>query len=221
MAGRTRLTLTCPRAFPREPECFLINNYGRLFSEITASSLVKVDVHGSIRSGPTTISSAGFTIHGAIYKARSDVNCVMHTHTRPGTGIAVLKKGLRPISQDVLEVYDELAYHEYGQPSEEAEGVALGLSCQQGDSIVLRNHGLLTVGATIPGALHRMYMLNRACEIEIIARSLREDPTPIEPEVVAEYARRAKKRRAKPEFGVLEWRAAMRQIEARGTEWRL
>lgn len=117
---------------PNEPNCFLINNYGALFSEITASSLVKVDVHGKIYSGPGVLNSAGFTIHGGIYKARADANCVMHTHTRPGTGIAVLKRGLRPISQDALEVYDELAYHEYGQPSEKAEGLALGLSCQQG-----------------------------------------------------------------------------------------
>ncbi|MDH2348383.1 class II aldolase/adducin family protein [Bradyrhizobium sp. SSUT77] len=205
---------------PCEPESFLINNYGVLFSEITASSLVKVDIHGKIQSGPGTLNSAGFTIHGGIYKARPDVNCVMHTHTRPGTGIAVLKRGLRPISQDVLEVYDELAYHEYGQPSQEAEGLALGVSCQQGDSIILRNHGLLTVGATIPGALHRMYMLNRACEIEIIARGLGEDPTPIDPGVVAEYGRRIKRQRATPEFGMLEWRAAIRQIEGRGTNWR-
>lgn len=205
---------------PDEPDCFLINNYGALFSEITASSLVKVDIHGKIYSGPGALNSAGFTIHGGIYKARPDANCVMRTHTRPGTGIAVLKRGLRPISQDALEVYDELAYHEYGQPSKEAEGLALGLGCQQGDSIILRNHGLLTIGAIIPGALHRMYMLNRACEIDIIARSLGEDPTPVAPEVVAEYARRAKKRRTMLSFGEPEWRAAVRQIEARGTNWR-
>lgn len=205
---------------PGEPECFLINNYGELFNEITASSLVKVDVHGKIHSGTGTLNSAGFTIHGGVYKARPDANCVMHTHTRPGTGISVLKRGLRPISQDVLEVYDELAYHEYGQPTEEAGGLALGMSCQRGDSIILHNHGLLTVGATIPAALYRMYMLDRSCQIEIIARSLGEHPTLIGPEVITEYARRAKIRRARPEFGVPEWRAAMRQIESRGTDWR-
>jgi ribulose-5-phosphate 4-epimerase/fuculose-1-phosphate aldolase len=205
---------------PGEPDCFLINNYGELFNEITASSLVKVDLHGNILSKGDSFNPAGFTIHGGVYKARRDVNCVMHTHTRPGTGISFLKKGLRPISQDVLEGYDELAYHEYDQPTEEAEGEALGVSCQEGNAIILRNHGLLTVGSNVANAFYRMYMLNRACEIEIIARGLGEEPTPIAPEVVAEFGRRIQRSRATPTFGMKEWLAATRQIEGRGTDWR-
>ena len=96
----------------------------------------------------------------------------------------------------------------------------LGLTCQQGEAVVLRNHGLLTVGKNIPSALRRMYMLERACEVEIIARGLGEEPTPIEPEVIEGYAARAKAQRASPEFGMADWRAAVRQIEGKGTDWR-
>ena len=205
---------------PGEPKCFLINNYGDLFSEVTASSLVKMDLDGNVHSKDGKFNAAGFTIHSGVYKAKPDGNCVMHTHTRAGTGVSVLKKGLRPISQDVLAVYDELAYHDYGMPASQEECDALGVTCQQGESVVLRNHGLLTVGATIPAALRRMYMLERACEVEIIARSLGEEPTPIEPEVMESYAKRAKAQRASPEFGMADWKAAVRQIEGKGSDWR-
>src|SRR6266850_1184819 len=99
---------------PGEPNAFLINNYGDLFHEITASSLVKMDLDGNVHSKDGSFNAAGFTIHSGVYKARPDANCVMHTHTRAGTGISVLKKGLRPISQDALAVLDDLVYHEYG-----------------------------------------------------------------------------------------------------------
>jgi ribulose-5-phosphate 4-epimerase/fuculose-1-phosphate aldolase len=205
---------------PGEPKCFLINNYGDLFHEITASSLVKMDLDGKVHSKDGSFNAAGFTIHSGVYKARPDVNCVMHTHTRAGTGISVLKKGLRPISQDALAVLDELVYHEYGMPTSQEECDSLGVSCQQGESVVLRNHGLLTVGKTIPAALRRMYMMERACEVEVIARGLGEEPAPIDEDVVQQYAARAKAQRASPEFGVSDWKAAVRQIEGRGTDWR-
>ena len=205
---------------PGEPTAFLINNYGDLFHEITASSLVKLDLDGTVYSKDGSFNAAGFTIHSGVYKARPDVNCVMHTHTRAGTGISVLKKGLRPISQDALAVLDEVVYHEYGMPTSQEECDALGVSCQQGSCVVLRNHGLLSVGATIPAALRRLYMMERACEVEIIARGLGEEPAPIEDDVVQSYAARAKAQRASPEFGVTDWKAALRLIEGKGFDWR-
>ena len=205
---------------PGEPTAFLINNYGDLFHEITASSLVKLDLDGTVYSKDGSFNAAGFTIHSGVYKARPDVNCVMHTHTRAGTGISVLKKGLRPISQDALAVLDEVVYHEYGMPTSQEECDALGVSCQQGSCVVLRNHGLLSVGATIPAALRRLYMMERACEVEIIARGLDEEPAPIEDEVVQGYAARAKAQRASPEFGMTDWKAALRLIEGKGSDWR-
>jgi ribulose-5-phosphate 4-epimerase/fuculose-1-phosphate aldolase len=205
---------------PGEPTAFLINNYGDLFHEITASSLVKLDLDGTVYSKDGSFNAAGFTIHSGVYKARPDVNCVMHTHTRAGTGISVLKKGLRPISQDALAVLDEVVYHEYGMPTSQEECDALGVSCQQGSCVVLRNHGLLSVGATIPAALRRLYMMERACEVEIIARGLDEEPAPIEDDVVESYAARAKAQRASPEFGMTDWKAAVRLIEGKGSDWR-
>ena len=205
---------------PGEPTAFLINNYGDLFHEITASSLVKLDLDGTVHSKDGSFNAAGFTIHSGVYKARPDANCVMHTHTRAGTGISVLKKGLRPISQDALAVLDEVVYHEYGMPTSQEECDALGVSCQQGSCVVLRNHGLLSVGATIPAALRRLYMLERACEVEIIARGLDEEPAPIEDDVVQSYAARAKAQRASPEFGMTDWKAALRLIEGKGSDWR-
>jgi ribulose-5-phosphate 4-epimerase/fuculose-1-phosphate aldolase len=205
---------------PGEPTAFLINNYGDLFHEITASSLVKMDLDGTVYSKDGSFNAAGFTIHSGVYKARPDANCVMHTHTRAGTGISVLKKGLRPISQDALAVLDEVVYHEYGMPTSQEECDALGVSCQQGSCVVLRNHGLLSVGATIPAALRRLYMMERACEVEIIARGLDEEPAPIEDEVVQSYAARAKAQRASPEFGMTDWKAAIRLIEGKGSDWR-
>jgi ribulose-5-phosphate 4-epimerase/fuculose-1-phosphate aldolase len=203
-----------------DPKCFLINNYGDLFHEITASSLVKMDLDGKVYSKDGRFNAAGFTIHSGVYKARPDGNCVMHTHTRAGTGISTLKKGLRPISQDALSVLDDVVYHEYGMPTSDKECEALGVSCQGGSSVVLRNHGLLTVGATIPAALRRLYMLERACEVEIIARSLGEEPTPIDEDVVRRYGERARQQRASPEYGMSYWNAALRQIEGKGTDWR-
>ena len=205
---------------PGEPTAFLINNYGEMFHEITASSLIKMDMQGNVIGRQGRFNAAGFTIHSGVYKARPDVNCVMHTHTRAGTGISVLKKGLRPISQDALAVLDELVYHEYGMPTSQEECDALGVSCQQGSCVVLRNHGLLSVGATIPAALRRLYMLERACEVEIIARGLDEEPAPIEDDVVQSYAARAKAQRASPEFGMTDWKAALRLIEGKGSDWR-
>ena len=205
---------------PGAPTAFLINNYGDLFHEITASSLVKLDLDGTVYSKDGSFNAAGFTIHSGVYKARPDVNCVMHTHTRAGTGISVLKKGLRPISQDALAVLDEVVYHEYGMPTSQEECDALGVSCQQGSCVVLRNHGLLSVGATIPAALRRLYMMERACEVEIIARGLDEEPAPIEDDVVQSYAARAKAQRASPEFGMTDWKAAVRLIEGKGSDWR-
>jgi len=205
---------------PGEPKCFLINNYGDLFDEITASSLVKMDIDGNVYGDGGKFNAAGFTIHSGVYKARPDANCVMHTHTRAGAGVSVLKQGLRPITQDALAVYDDLVYHEYGMPTSQEECDALGVTCQNGNSVVLRNHGLLTVGASIPGALRRMYMLERACEVEVIARGLDEEPVPIDPDVIRQYGERARQQRANPEYGMTYWKAALRQIEGKGSDWR-
>ena len=150
---------------------FLINPYGLLFEEITASSLVKIDLSGNpVEQTTYPVNPAGFVIHSAIHAAREDAQCVLHTHTRAGCAVAAQREGLLPVNQISLEFYDRVGYHDY-------EGVALNLAEQerlvadlgQHPALILRNHGLLTVGETPGEAFLRMYYLNRACEIQTTA----------------------------------------------------
>jgi ribulose-5-phosphate 4-epimerase/fuculose-1-phosphate aldolase len=206
---------------PGEPDAFLINNYGEMFDEITASSLVKMDMEGNVLGDAGgKFNAAGFTIHSGVYKARSDANCVLHTHTRAGAGLSLLRHGLRPISQDALHVLDDLVYHEYGVPASKEECEELGRSCAHGSCVVLLNHGLLTLGETIPGAVMRIYMLERACEVELIARTLDEPPVHIAPDVVEKAAARMKKRRAAPDYGLPEWQGLVRTVDRKGFDYR-
>jgi ribulose-5-phosphate 4-epimerase/fuculose-1-phosphate aldolase len=205
---------------PDEPDTFLINRYGEMFDEVTASSLIKMDMDGNVLGEDGKFNNAGFTIHSGVYKARPDANCVLHTHTRAGAGVALLDHGLRPISQDALQVLDDVAYHPYGVPASVEECEALGRTCAHGSCVVLLNHGLLTYGPTIHGALMRLYMLERACELELIARNLDEKPMQIEPHVVAKAAERMKKMRDTEGYGLMEWQGLVRTVERRGAEYR-
>lgn len=152
---------------------FLINPYGLMFDEITASNLVKIDLHGhAVEPSPYPVNPAGFVIHSAIHGAREDAQCVLHTHTRAGCAVAALECGLLPVNQISMEFYGKVAYHDY-------EGVALDLSEQQrlvadlGQQpvMILRNHGLLTVGRSVSEAFMRMYYLEKACEIQLSAQA--------------------------------------------------
>ncbi len=206
---------------PSEPNHFLINNYGEMFDEITASSLVKMDMEGNVIGGSEgKFNAAGFTIHSGVYKARPDANCVLHTHTRAGGGVSLLKQGIRPISQDALHVYDDIVYHEYGVPASVEECEALGKSLANGGGcVVLLNHGLLTLGETIAGSVMRLYMLERACELELIARQLGGPPVFIEQYVVEKAAARMQKLRPQASYGLAEWRGLVRTAERNGFDW--
>ncbi|MEU3612891.1 class II aldolase/adducin family protein [Streptomyces sp. NPDC006872] len=149
---------------------FLINPYGLLFEEITASNLVKIDLSGhpvEPERTPHPVNPAGFVIHSAIHAARPDARCVLHTHTRAGCAVAAQEEGLLPLNQISMEFYGRLGYHSY-------EGVALNLAEQRRlvadldghPAMILRNHGLLTVGETPAQAFLRMYYLDKACEIQ-------------------------------------------------------
>jgi ribulose-5-phosphate 4-epimerase/fuculose-1-phosphate aldolase len=152
---------------------FLINPYGLMFDEITASSLVKIGLDGNkVLESPYSINPAGFTIHSAVHAAREDALCVMHLHTRHGVAISAKKDGLLPISQQSLFSLASLAYHNY-------EGLALNddekprLVTDLGDknNLILRNHGLLTIGSNAAEAFLAMYNLERACEIQLMAEA--------------------------------------------------
>jgi ribulose-5-phosphate 4-epimerase/fuculose-1-phosphate aldolase len=205
---------------PGEPNCFLINNYGEMFDEITASSLVKMDLDGNVLSGAGKFNNAGFTIHSGVYKGRTDANCVMHTHTRAGAGISLIERGLRPISQDALQVLDDVAYHPYGVPASAEECEALAKSCAHGSCVVLMNHGLLTHAPTVHGAFYRMWNMERACELELIARTIDASPVVIEEAVIQRAGERMRRRRGTPEYGLAEFNGLVRTVERKGASFR-
>ena len=158
---------------PGERECFLINPYGMLFEEITASSLVLVDeTCEKLRDNPYPVNPAGFVIHSAIHQARPDVQCVLHTHTVDGVAVSAQREGLLPISQQASVVLQGLAYHDYeGIAVRDEEKVRLQRDLGDKSFMILKNHGLLTVGASVPDAFLFMYGLQKACEVQIRAQA--------------------------------------------------
>lgn len=155
-------------------EHFLINAYGLMFDEITASSLVKVDVEGNILDDSTGlgINPGGFTIHSAVHKARPDITCVMHSHTAAGIAVSVQQDGLLPLTQHSMRFTDSIAYHDYeGVHFTDDERRKLQKSLGRHKAMILRNHGLLVAGSTIPEAFDIIYYLERACQAQIAAQS--------------------------------------------------
>ncbi len=154
-------------------EEFLINPYGLMFDEITASNLVKIDHKGKVLDDPLDLgyNEAGFVIHGCVHEARPDALCVIHTHTRAGVAVSSMKCGLLPISQHAMFVQREVAYHDY-------EGIALDMDervsmakdlGKTARAMILRNHGLLTLGNSVRAAFEVMYYLDAACQIQVDA----------------------------------------------------
>jgi ribulose-5-phosphate 4-epimerase/fuculose-1-phosphate aldolase len=158
---------------PGESRHFLINPYGLLFDEVTASNLVKIDVDGKIASPtPYQINPAGFVIHSAIHQAREDAHCVFHIHTVAGMAVAALDCGLLPISMPSTGFYGKVAYHELegtGANIDEREKIVANLGSK--NVLILRNHGLLTCGRTVAEAFVQMFRLQRACEIQVAAQA--------------------------------------------------
>ncbi|GJH19686.1 class II aldolase/adducin family protein [Caballeronia novacaledonica] len=207
---------------------FLINRYGVLFDEMRASDLVRIDSEGrpveagaSDDPGRYRVNPAGFTIHSAVHMARPDVFCVVHTHTAAGAAVSAQKQGLLPISQHALKYYGHIAYHDY-------EGIALDLAERDRlvndlgshNAMILKNHGLLTCGKSIPEAFQEMYFLERACEIQIRALAGNAElnlPSQKVCEVTAEQYRRDES----DGIMALQWEAALRMIEGSGkTDYR-
>ncbi len=161
---------------------FLINPYGVMFDEMTASALVKINGEGKVcQETPYFINPAGFTIHSAVHNARADAGCVIHVHTPYGMAVSAQKKGLRRYTQMSMQVYNDLAYHDY-------EGIALELDERERivenlgakSLLMLRNHGTLTLGPTCGTAFLRMYFLENACKAQIFAQSVGHEDLLIE-----------------------------------------
>lgn len=151
---------------------FLINPYGLMFDEMTASNLVRVDLRGTkTLESPYPINPAGYTIHSAIHEAREDAGCVLHLHTMAGVAVSCQKAGLLPISQQASIVVQSLAYHDYeGIALNPDEKVRLQANLGRSHHLILRNHGLLAIGSTVADAFLAMFTLQRACEIQVLAQ---------------------------------------------------
>ncbi len=151
----------------------LINPFGLLYEEITATSLVRIDIAGNILDAGSTdlgINRAGYVIHSAVHGARHDAGCVIHTHTRAGVAVSCMADGLLPISQTALRFLGRTGYHEYeGPATDEGEKARLVAALADHDALILRNHGLLTVGRTIAEAFLLMQRLETACQIQVSA----------------------------------------------------
>ena len=193
---------------------FLINPYGMLFDEITASSLVKVDqACNKLSDSPFPVNPAGFTIHSAIHQARENAGCVLHTHTRAGIAVSAQNAGILPISQQSTFVLSSLAYHDY-------EGVALNdgekprLQADLGNCtyLMLRNHGLLTVGRTIPDAFLAMYTFENTCRIQVDALAGGQELTYIGPQIL-QGAVQAAKAVSVGQGSMLAWPALLRKLD--------
>ncbi len=193
---------------------FLINPYGLMFDEITASSLVKVDQDcKKLNDSPFFVNPAGFTIHSAVHAVREDAGCVLHTHTRAGVAVSAQKAGLLPLSQQSTFVLASLAYHDYeGVAFREEEKPRLQADLNGKNFLMLRNHGLLTVGPSIADAFLAMYIFESACQIQVSAQAGGSELTHIQPEILQGVAH-AMQVQTGGMGGAFVWPALLRKLE--------
>jgi ribulose-5-phosphate 4-epimerase/fuculose-1-phosphate aldolase len=198
-----------------ETDDLLINPYGLLYGEITASSLVRIDLEGSVvHPGDTGlgINEAGYVIHSAVHSARTDVQCVIHTHTRAGMAVSALECGLLPLTQTAMRFYD-IAYHDYeGVAINRGERARLVSDLGSRDAMVLRNHGLLVTGASIAQAFNTMYWLENACKAQVDAMACNTKLC-IPSEDVASRTWKLYQPEVRRPFGELEWPAMRRLLD--------
>jgi ribulose-5-phosphate 4-epimerase/fuculose-1-phosphate aldolase len=182
----THISAKLPDSVTGGEHQFLINPYGLMFDEITASSLVKVDMAcNKLIESPFPVNPAGFVIHSAVHEARPEAGCVLHTHTRAGVGVSAQKGGILPISQQSTFVLASLAYHDYeGVAFRPDEKPRLQADLGNANFLMLRNHGLLTVGKTIPDAFLSMYTFENTCRIQIDAMAGGGELTSVNPAIL-------------------------------------
>ena len=214
MYGWTDLIFTHISARVPGPEHhFLINPYGMMFDEITASSLIKVDQEGNkLSESPLPVNRAGFVIHSAIHAVRDDAQCVIHTHTRAGVGVSAQRNGVLPISQQSMFVLASLAYHDYeGVALHDGEKPRLQDDLGMANFLMLRNHGLLTVGASIADAFLSMYIFESACQIQLAAQAGGGELRMIAPEILGSTAE-SMKVQTSGLGGAFAWPALIRKL---------
>jgi ribulose-5-phosphate 4-epimerase/fuculose-1-phosphate aldolase len=201
---------------------FLINPYGMMFAEITASSLVKIDLEGNKldADNPFPVNPAGFTIHSAIHAARHDASCVLHVHTPNGIAVSAQREGVLPISQQSIFVLASLAYHDYeGVALNDAEKPRLVRDLGDKSFFMLRNHGLLTVGESIADAFQSMYIFEATCMIQIRAQAGGGQLLRI-PQPILDGAQAQAKAVTRGLGGNLAWPGLLRKIDRIDTSFR-
>ena len=201
---------------PGEPEAFLINPYGLLFEEITASSLVKVNGSGQkLSESPYPVNPAGFVIHSAIHEARHDAQCVLHTHTLNGVAVSAQQVGVLPLSQQSIFVLSSLGRHDYeGVALRDDEKPRLVHDLGRNTYLLLHNHGLLTVGDTIPDAFQAMYLFESVCAIQVRAQAGGGALRAISPDIIA-TARQQAAQVTRGLGGQLAWPGLKRRLDRR------
>jgi len=208
---------------PGADEQFLINPYGMFFDEITASSLVKIDLEGNkLQDSPYPVNPAGFVIHSAIHAARHDARCVLHTHTVNGVAVSTQRAGLLPISQHSMFVLQSLGYHDFEGPAlNDEEKPRLVADLGDKTSLILRNHGLLTVGESVAEAFVAMYYLETSCAIQVRAQSGGGELIPVPKEVLdAGYQRAAQASRPRNRWDALVWPGLLRRLDREDSSYR-
>jgi ribulose-5-phosphate 4-epimerase/fuculose-1-phosphate aldolase len=206
---------------PGEQHHFLINPYGMLFEEITASSLVKIDLTGKpVLPTPYSVNPAGFTIHSAIHQAREDAHCVIHTHSLNGVAVSAQRAGVLPLSQQSIFVLASLAYHDYeGVALKDDEKPRLVADLGSKHYLMLRNHGLLTVAGSIADAFLFMYLFEAACTIQLRAQAGGSELVRIpEPIIAGATAQAAQVTRGAG--GALAWPGLLRKLDRRDPSYR-
>ena len=199
-----------------QKETFLINKFGLRYDEVTASNLLEIDLEGNIINGEGDINYTGYIIHGAVHKARKEINCVMHTHTRAGLAISCLKDGLKPIFQDAAIFHNRVSYHDWqGMSTEVDECKDIAKNLGKNKVMILRNHGLLTCGETIGEAFILMYYLDKTCKNQLDTMSTGE-PIIVPSDNIMEYAAGQYE---DPRFrlGHHEWPALLRLLDQKNS----
>ena len=203
---------------PGEPGAFLINAYGMMYEEITASSLIKVDLQGRILSKPDFgaldygINKAGYVIHSAIHEARPEVGCVIHTHSWASMAVSTLECGLLPLTQTAMR-FLKIGYHDYqGVVLHDAEKASLLQDLGHGEALILRNHGALTVGRTVGEAFNWMHRLELACRSQLAAMACNSPFAKVPPDVLEETWNNYQPGTRRP-YGLMEWPALLRKLD--------
>lgn len=207
--------ITC--RVPGTLDQFLINPYGLLFEEVTASSLIKIDVEGNkLSESPWGVSKAGFVIHSAVHMGLPQAHAVMHCHSKYGVAISAQKQGLQPILQQVLVCYGQLRYHDYeGLAFDISERERLARDLDGGGMMILRNHGTLSAGRTIAEMYYRMHLLERACRFQFYAQSTGVEINPLPEAVVVHTIEQGKQTYSAAQLGSgeLPWAALKRKLD--------